>query len=197
MNWDRVNVWTNTLYTLIHSIYIAKQIDFGNLTQIPNSIVTAGSWTVPPCSYDSILANRPFGKNSPTFRRDPNKHFPEITEQIVKMLIQDLTVILDEMMTEALIAHQLAAGPFPQSKIQKLATRLQPQYDWSRQGCLELVAVRNVLTHANGHWNAKAIAIVSPFLASAPKAGDPLKVGFQMLFQYRKAMRTFLNETSK
>ena len=110
------------------------------------------------------------------------------------MLIQDLVVILDGMMDDALLAKGERAGVFPQSKIEKLSKRLQPQHDWARQGCLELVAVRNVLTHAGGRWNDKSIAIVDSFVSPTPKVGDRLTIGFTMLFRFRKAMRTFLNE---
>lgn len=68
-----------------------------------------------------------------------------------------------------------------------------PCVEWAKQGCLELIAARNVLTHARGRWNKKSIAIVS-FVNPAPNVGDELIIGFPMLFRYRKAMRTFLNE---
>jgi hypothetical protein len=38
-------------------------------------------------------------------------------------------------------------------------------------------------------------AITSPFQTSPPR--DTLTIGFPMLFRYRKAMRTFLNEITK
>src|ERR1700693_4507298 len=159
MNWDRVNVWTNTLYTLIHSLHISRQIKFGNLTYIDSSILDAASWIPTECSYNSVLLEHPFGKAKPTFRRDPNKHFHEIADQIVKMLLQDLVVILDDMLSEALESFCEIAGPYPQSKIEKLATHLDNRFTWSKEGCLELVAVRNALTHNRGRWNRESVAI--------------------------------------
>lgn len=38
MNWDRVNTWTTTLYALIHSLRLARAIEFGNLPGLPKSI---------------------------------------------------------------------------------------------------------------------------------------------------------------
>jgi len=197
MDWNRINIWTNTLYILIHSLSLSKQIRFGNLTYLEDSIRDAGSWIGIDCSYTSVLLDHPFGGRKVTFRRDPNKHFSDISAQIIKILIQDLVVILDEMMSEILISYNEHAGLFPQSKIEKLASHLDEKYIWAARGCLELVAARNVLTHGGGRWNDRTIPIVESFVLPPPKNGEKLSVGFSMLFRYRKAMRTFLNEANK
>ncbi|MCB1735691.1 MAG: hypothetical protein H6981_01070 [Gammaproteobacteria bacterium] len=123
-------------------------------------------------------------------------HFEDTSRQVIKMLVQDLVVILDEMMNEALSARGETAGNFPQSKVEKLKKGLDQRYHWAANGCFELVAVRNVLTHGQGVWNDKSIKIVRSFIEPLPQAGDELTVGFSMLFRYRKAMRTFLNQVS-
>jgi len=110
------------------------------------------------------------------------------------MLLQDLVVIFDNMMDEVLAGHGEKAGHYPQSKVEKLATRLNRKYDWSRQGCLELIATRNVLAHARGRWNKRSIDIVKGFITPPPIEGEMLQIGVPMLFRYRRAMRTFLNE---
>jgi hypothetical protein len=112
------------------------------------------------------------------------------------MLIQDLVVILDEMMDEALAQRGEYAGSYPQSKIEKLKKALPPDFHWAAQGCLELVAARNVLTHSKGMWNEKSIAVVEAFVEPKPKVGDKLSIGITMLFRYRKAMRTLLNQVA-
>ncbi|MDE1905842.1 MAG: hypothetical protein KGH75_05270 [Rhodospirillales bacterium] len=111
------------------------------------------------------------------------------------MLIQDLVVILDEMMSESIEQHGDRAGVYPQSKVEKLSVYLDQKFLWSKHGCFELIAARNVLTHNGGKWNEQSIAIVAPFLTTPPSQGEKLSVGVPMLFRYRKAMRTFLNET--
>lgn len=196
MNWDRINVWTNTFYTLLHSLHIAHTAQFGNIDGIHETIISAGTWITPECSYKSPLLDEPFGRDTITFRRDPNKNFEEISKQLVKMLIQDLTVIFDQMMEESIAGNGFPELNYPQSKIEKLATILDKnKFNWAKNGCLELVAVRNVLTHAGGKWNEKSIEIVRGFVEPLPKVGEPLVVGVPMLFRYRKAIRTFLNET--
>jgi hypothetical protein len=195
MDWTRIYVWTRTLYTLIHSIHLSKQIHFGNLTKLNDSILDARNWVNPICSFNSVLMPFPFGNRTVKFRRDPNRHFEEIAAQIIKMLVQDLVVIFDEMMFESITARGQQPGNFPQSKVEYLRKFLDPQYAWAANGCLELIAVRNSLCHANGVWNAKSIAIVKPFVRPAPANGDKVIIGFPALFHYRKAIRTFLNET--
>lgn len=194
LDWDRINIWTHTYYTIVHSLNISKNFNFGNLDELDDSFRDAGSWVTPNCSYQSTLLAHGGGNKKITFRRDPNKHFESVSRQLVKMLVQDLVVILDEMLTEILQERNETAGIFPQSKLEKLATHLAPAYIWSYQGCLELVAVRNVLTHNGGKWNNKSINCIKGFIAPPPVEGDDLSVGISMLFYYRKAMRTFLNE---
>lgn len=194
MDWERVNVWTNTLYTLIHSLSLAKETEFGDLTTLNSRAREASAWVAIDCSYGSILLKHPGGRNKITFRRDPNRHFSAVSQQLIKMLIQDLVVILDEMMDEALAQRGEIAGPYPQSKIEKLKKGLAPNFHWAAQGCLELVAARNVLTHSKGLWNEKSIAIVEAFVDPKPKVGEKLSIGITMLFRYRKAMRSLLNQ---
>lgn len=197
MDWERVNVWTSTLYTLIYSLHFAREQNFGDLASLDRRARDAHGWVSPDCSYQSVLLAHPDGRKPLTFRREPSKHFDDTARQVIKMLLQDLVVILDEMMDEALAVRGETAGKFPQSKIQKLRKGLDSRYDWAANGCLELVAVRNVLTHAQGRWNEQSIAIVQPFISPPPRTGAKLTVGFSMLFRYRKAMRTLLNEVSR
>ncbi len=194
VNWDRINVWTNTLYTLVHSLSIAREQSFGDLDTLADRIREAETWLPTGWSYNSALAAQPMGRKKVTYRRDPNKHFESIVAQVLQMLIQDLVVILDGMMDDILAARNETAGQFPQSKVEKLATHLDPKYEWAKHGCLELIAVRNVMCHAGGCWNKRSIRIVSNFVNPPPKQGDQLRLGFMQLFQFRNAIRTFLND---
>lgn len=197
MDWERVNVWTSTLYTLIHSLHLSKEQGFGDLNSLDIRAREANNWVAPNCSYNSVLLAHPEGNKVLSFRRDPSKHFKDTSRQVIQMLVQDLVVILDEMMNEALLERNEKAGTFPQSKIEKLKKGLDPKYHWAANGCFELVAARNVLTHNGGVWNEKSIEIVKAFVNPLPQAGESLVVGFSMLFRYRKAMRTFLNQVSR
>jgi hypothetical protein len=194
MDRDRINVWTTTLYTLIHSLNLAKAVHFGNLPTLTRSVEEAATWVPKEVSYNSVLTSGPLGKRGVvTFRRDPNDHFGAIVGQVICMLVQDLVVIFDEMMERALMERGEQPGNFPRNKLDQLATRIEPRYTWAYQGCLELLAVRNVLTHSAGRWNDDAIAIISPFVTPAPRSGERLTIGFPMLFRYRKAIRIFLD----
>lgn len=195
MDWNRVNVWTRTLYTLVHSLHMAKEVKFGDKSSLDARIRDANSWVLPTCSYSTTLLPSHTNNKRLEFRRDPNTHFDEISGQVIKMLVQDLTVIFDEMMTDAMVKLKFNPDVFPQSKVEKLSTLLHADHEWSKKGCLELIAVRNSLCHANGRWNAKSLNLISGFVNPMPEVGDEIIVGFEMLFNYRKATRTFLNET--
>jgi hypothetical protein len=194
MDWNRVNKWTLTLYALIYALHNAKAKNFDDRSQLRRNIEDAAAWVMSDCSYNSVLLQEPFGKTLLRFRRDPNTHFDLIVAQVIQMLVQDLVVIFDSMMDDLLRAYGETAGAFPQSKVEKLAAHLDQAYQWAKYGCLELIAARNVLTHAEGRWNARTIAIIEQFVRPPPAVGEPLAIGFPMLFRYRKAMRTFLNE---
>jgi hypothetical protein len=196
-DWERVNVWTNTLYALIQALSISKRIQFGNLPLIGESVRDAGSWIFPDCTYNSVLLAHPFGDRSITFRRDPNAHFSEIARQIVVMLLQDLVVIFDDMMTDILMGKSIRPGKYPQTKVRQLEPFVASNQRWAVEGCLEMIAVRNVLVHYGGKWNVESLKIITPFVSPPPNSGDALSVGFSMLFRYRKAVRTFLNQAVK
>lgn len=55
MDWNRVNVWTRTLYTLVHSLHMAKEVDFGDKSSLNERIRDANSWISPICSYSTTL----------------------------------------------------------------------------------------------------------------------------------------------
>lgn len=84
--------------------------------------------------------------------------------------------------------------PYPQQKLTKLwKVHKETKYEWAYKGCLELIACRNVVAHAGGKWNQKSVAIVASFVSPPPAPGAQLVIGFEMLFQFRKAIRTFLS----
>ncbi|MBO6632945.1 hypothetical protein [Parvibaculum sp.] len=195
-NWDRINSWTNTLYALIQALHISNRIGFGNLTLIHDNIHEAKDWISPSCSYSSILVDHPFGDRKIKFRRDPNLHFKQISSSVVRMLVQDIVVIFDQMMTDILVERGLNPGKHPQDKVRQLIEYLPDKHLWSAQGSLELIAVRNILTHGDGCWNDRAIDVVKAFVIPPPEIGEQLVLGFPMLFRYRKAIRTFLNQVS-
>lgn len=194
LDWNKVNLWTHSLYVIVHSLSIAEKIQFGDLQTLDENFRNSNQWVLPACSYNSVLISHQSHGKKLIFRRDPNKHFKETSAHLINILLQDLVVILDEMLTQVLIDRNWTAGIFPKSKLEKLRTILDPKFEWSYNGCLEMIAARNVITHNNGKWNKKSIDHVSGFVSPCPKAGDDLVIGISMLFNYRKAMRTFLNE---
>lgn len=197
MDWERVNSWTSTLYSILYAMEIAHRDGFSEKDRISEIVISAADWIMPVLSINSPMLVNNFGKSKVNFRRDPGKNFQNNIKNIVRMLIQDLVVIFDEMMTEALDKLSLKSGHYPQSKVEKLYTIIDKKYEWSKNGCLELIAVRNALCHSGGRWNAKSIAIISGFVQPIPSIDEKILIGTPMLFRYRKAIRTFLNEVAK
>lgn len=197
MNIRNIQHRTQTLYAVIHALEIAKSIHFGNLEFIPESLENSREWIVPECSFTSCIPDAPKASKAPKIRTNPERDFARIAETLVAMFIQDFVNHLDSLMTEVLLSRGLVAGKYPQSKVEKLAVGLEPKYLWSTNGCLELIAVRNALVHNNGIWNKPSVDIVKNIVSPIPKVGDPIKIGLPMLFKYRKAVRTFINESKK
>lgn len=194
MDTARIRTWTRTLYALIQALNLAKSVNFGRLEDLSQNTKEASKWVSPDCSYKSVLLDHPMGDRRVTFRRDPAEHFDEIARQIVNMLVQDLVAILDEQMTHILIKIGEEIPNYPLSKAQLLKRHLNSQYNWAYFGCVELIACRNVFTHGAGRWNIRSIEYVRGIVNPLPQEGDVLSVGFSMLFRYRKAIRTFIND---
>lgn len=64
-----------------------------------SAILSGANWVEPVCTFASPLMAEKFGNSKVKFRRDPSFHFKENAQNAVKMLLQDLVVIFDEMMT--------------------------------------------------------------------------------------------------
>lgn len=165
--------------------------------EIEDNISEAGGWITPDCSYESTLLSRDMGSYGVTFRRDPVDFLDEIHAQLVSMLVQDLVTILDDQMDQVLAIGGLTSGAYPINKLKQLKKEYlrEPKYLWAYKGCVELIACRNVLTHAGGRWNQKSIEQIKGVVEPLPDLEDPLILGFPMLFHFRKAIRTFISQT--
>jgi hypothetical protein len=194
MDFEPLKRWTSTFYAIIQALEIAHKQHFGNQETLGDAMKNAREWIQPDCSFNSVVVVPGRMRASVRFRQDPMKKFHVVVETIVKMMIQDLVVLLDELMDQALSERGENGGSYPQSKVNKLSAQLDEDNKWAGDGCLELIAVRNVLCHSRGIWSQKSIQIVEGFMSPPPKNGDKLTIGFAMLFNYRKAIRTFINQ---
>ncbi len=133
------------------------------------------------------------------FRRDPSINFKKTVSRVAGMLIQDLVVIFDEILNDLMIEKGLEVQNFPQSKIENLKKYVRTEFDWSIKGSMELIAVRNAITHSKGMWNNKSLRILTDYNIVTEKESQKLlntKVitTIPMVFEYKKSMRTFMNE---
>lgn len=70
MNLEPINIWTNTLYTLVHSFHLSKAIHFGSLDYLEESARDAATSVRANCSYNSVLLASPDGGKHLKFRRE-------------------------------------------------------------------------------------------------------------------------------
>lgn len=106
----QVNYWISTLYALLYALAMTQKDSFSQKEKLHENILSCAKWVNPVCSFPSPLAAERFGTSKVSFRRDPISHFEENSQNIVKMLIQDLVVILDGMMEDALRELSFTAG---------------------------------------------------------------------------------------
>jgi hypothetical protein len=194
---SRFNGWTHTLYAVVQSLSISKRLNFGNLDEINESINESRGWIKPCCSFTSSLRNAPTKNRRITFRKDPAQYFNETVSHVVRMLLLDLVVIFDDMMGEKLIeigqANEIEQTPG--KKLMKLYSYVdEKEYGWAINGCFELIAVRNALCHNDGVWNKKSLDFVNGHIQVMPVLGEKIVIGLPMLFLYKKAIRTFINQ---
>lgn len=199
-NLERLNEWTCALYTLLHSLKISKDNNFEPRDKLNDSGNDSLTWDTRKNNFASIthrvvLTN----KKKMKFRRDPSKSFQKTVSRVAGMLIQDLVVIFDEILNDLMVDKGLPIQNYPQSKIEALKKFVSEEYQWSICGSLELIAIRNVITHSKGYWNEKSLRIIRDCQIiteeeSSKLLGQKLIVTIPMAFEYKKSMRTFMNQ---
>ena len=199
-NLERLNEWTCALYTLLHSLKVSKDNDFEPRNELNESGNDALTWDERKNNFDSITHRVVrTNKKKMSFRRDPTKNFQKTVSRVSAMLIQDLVVIFDEILNDLMVDKSLPVQNFPQSKIEALKKYVSDEYKWSIAGSMELIAVRNAITHSKGFWNEKSLRILSDYdiiseQQSKKLLGQKVIVTFPMVFEYKKSMRTFMNQ---
>lgn len=199
-NLENLNEWTCTLYTLLHSLRVSKDNDFEPRDKLNESGLDARKWEMKKNNFDSITHRViTTSKKKMRFRRDPTLNFKKTVTRVAGMLIQDLVVIFDEILNDIMVDRGLPLQTFPQSKIETLKKYVAPEFEWSINGSMELIAVRNVITHSRGIWNEKSLRILRDYGITTQEQSDNLLakkviVTFPMVFEYKKSMRTFMNQ---
>lgn len=199
-NLERLNEWTCTMYTLIHALKTSKDRGFEPKDQLNESGLDAMSWEKGKNNFNSIthrITNK--SKRKMKFRRDPVENFDKTVRRIIYMLIQDLVIIFDEILNDLIVIKNVNHQNFPQSKVESLKKYVDEKYEWSIKGCMELIAVRNAITHSRGNWNNKSLAIlVDNYIITEEKSRElnstKVFVSFPMVFEYKKSIRTFINQ---
>jgi len=199
-NLENLSEWTSTLYTLLHSLKIGKDNNFEPRDKLNESGLDSMTWENRKNNFNSI-AHRVVktSKKEMKFRRDPSLNFKKTVSRVAGMLIQDLVIIFDEILNELMIEKGLPVQNFPQSKIEALKKYVDQEFEWSIKGSMELIAIRNTITHSRGFWNEKSLRILRDYGIITKEVSNKLLdkkviVTFPMVFEYKKSMRTFMNQ---
>lgn len=199
-NLESLNEWTCTLYSLLHSLKISKDNNFEPRNKLNESGLDALNWETSKNGFNSITHRTvSTSKKKMSFRRDPSKNFNKTISRVSGMLIQDLVVIFDEILNDLMADKCLPVQNFPQSKVEALKKYVDSEFEWSIRGSMELIAVRNSITHSKGKWNDKNLRPLKDYGVITENEfnkliGQKVISTFPMVFEYKKSMRTFMNQ---
>jgi len=199
-NLEGLNEWTCALYTLMHSLKTSRDRNFEPRDKLNDSGIEATKWIEEKNKFNSITHREvTTSKRKMKFRRDPAKNFEKTISRVSKMLIQDLVVLFDEILNDLMIEKGINVQRFPQSKVEALKKYIDSEYEWSVKGCMELIALRNAITHSKGKWNEKCLRILKDNdiineTEATKLKGKKVIVNIPMVFEYKKSIRTFMNQ---
>ncbi|WAC02950.1 hypothetical protein N7U66_04795 [Lacinutrix neustonica] len=186
----------------MHSLKVSKDNDFEPREELNESGKDSLKWNIEKNNFESITHRVvTSNKKKMRFRRDPSKNFKKTVTRVAGMLIQDLVVIFDEILNDLMLDKSLPIQNFPQGKIEALKKYVDPEFEWSIKGSMELIAVRNAITHSKSFWNDKSLRILKDYdvisqIEFNALLGQKVIVTFPMVFEYKKSMRTFINQVN-
>ncbi|MDH4418946.1 MAG: hypothetical protein QE485_17180 [Acidovorax sp.] len=191
--------WSQTVYGVAHSLYIANSLKLGNLTTLLESLEAAESWNQSSLGFQSCLPSKEFREGSINLDgRDHEEIFKLLSENIVQVLFINLAVLADECLGSLMQEAGVQEPPnYLTSKAEWIKARIDPKYEWAANGLLELCALRNALVHAGGRLNPAVVAILGKAGVQDAKPGHVVKLSFGDLFRYRRALRTVFGELAK
>jgi len=190
--------WSQTVYGVAHSLYLAKSVKFGNLTALIESLSASEEWNSSDLGFTSSLPAKEFRDGSINLDgKDHQEVFSILSGNIVKILFVNLAVLADECL-EQLIAEAGGRPPnYLTGKAEWVKSKLNPKYEWAANGVLELCAIRNAVVHNGGNINDSANEILKKAGVCDAKIGHVISLSFGDLFRYRRALRTVFGELQK
>jgi len=190
--------WSQTVYGVAHSLYIAKALKLGNLTALIDSLSAAEQWNTSDLGFSSSLPMKEFKNGSINLKgEDYREVFAILSKNIVNILFVNLAVLADECLAQLIAEARVTPPNYLTSKCEWVKSKIDNKYMWAANGMLELCALRNAVVHNGGKLNASAIDILQKADVEDAKLNHDISISFGDLFRYRRALRTVINELQK
>ncbi len=190
--------WSQTVYGVAHSLHIANSLKLGNLTTLLESLSAAEHWNASDLGFDSALPRKEFREGSINLDgRDHEEIFKVLSENIVKVLFVNLTVLADECLSQLIAEAGVEPPNYLTSKVEWVKSKIDPRFEWAANGLLETCAVRNAIVHNGGKLNESAISNLEKAGISSATRDHEISLSFGDLFRYRRSLRTVLGEVQK
>lgn len=195
---ERMLQWSQTVYGVAHSLHIAHTLKLGNLETLLESLRAAQNWNRSDLGFQSCLPEKGFKAGSIKLDgKDHEEVFAVLSENIVRILFVNLTVLADECLAELIVEAGVEPPNYLTAKAEWVRSRINGRYAWAADGLLEMCALRNAIVHANGCLNASTLSILMKAGINNAKEGHVVSLAFGDLFRYRRALRTILGEVEK
>lgn len=193
---ELINAWTQTTLGMIHALSIAKGVQMGNMNRLGENVVAAFSWIPSNIGFISSVPTRaPESKSFSLSGKNEDDIFNRVARNSCELLFTDLVVLLDVYMEILLKNKKIEPKRFPSGRIEQFI--ISAKYDWAKRGVQEMVVIRNCLVHSAGNWSKGAADQIQSICGNRPTVGDKVCVGFDDLFRYKRAVRTFLGEANR
>ncbi len=193
---DALARWSQTVYGLVHSVFISNSLGLGNINRIGESITDSFSWLPRMDQFDSNVKHRDSSREDfRLYDHEVNNVILNIRGNLLFFLFVSLAALTDELLSSIMVAKGKRPEEF-QYLIDKVkVVRCDNEREWSRKGVIELNIIRNCFIHNDGNWSDRGLNDIRPIVTNLiAKNGDSVDVNYEDLFRYKRAVRTLLNQ---
>ena len=190
--------WSQTVYGIAHSLHLAHSVNLGNLTTLHASLSAAEKWNKSNLGFESVLPRKEFKEGSINLDgRDHEEVFKVLSENAVKLLFMNLTVLADECLSHLILQAGVEPPNYLTGKAEWVKSKIAKKYEWAANGLLEICAIRNAIVHNSSKINSSVMQILDKAGITTAQIDHEIQLSFGDLFRYRRALRTVLGEIQK
>lgn len=188
--------FTHMLYGVVYALdYLDKYEDKIKKEDLEKCIKDSLKVKVNRSYRSAIKTDRKFSPNGFSLNEE-NVH--NIVLQANKGIINLLIIGLCDLLDECLLGtHDVDNSKNLYEKIEGM--HVDKKYEWSVKGVHELRIIRNCIVHNNGLFSKTAIRELKQYVDKDSNVleNENINPCFEDIFRFRRAVRTFINETKK